>query len=70
LTILNKGENMISKDQLNLVALMLFVLLGTIIVNNLVLTEKITAKVMQNLKRDYAPGPYDPGFDPDKVPPM
>lgn len=60
---------MIKKDQLNLVALMLFVLIGTLLINNIALTNKITDRVMQNLKRDYVPGPYEPGFDPDKVPP-
>ena len=29
----------------------------------------ITDNVIQKLKRDYVPGPYDPGFDPDKVNP-
>ena len=29
--------------------------------------EKIKDSVIKDLKRNYAPGPYDPGFDPDKV---
>lgn len=29
----------------------------------------VTRDVMQQLQREYAPGPYSPGFDPDKVPP-
>lgn len=33
------------------------------------LVENITRNVMQELKRSYTPGPYDPGFDPDKVNP-
>jgi hypothetical protein len=58
------------KQNLNLVVIMLFILIGVLLVNNIALTEKITARVIENLKRDYVPGPYDPGFDPDKVPPQ
>jgi hypothetical protein len=57
------------KDNLNLLVLIFSILIGVLLVNNLVLTEKITNRVIENLKRDYVPGPYDPGFDPDKLPP-
>lgn len=40
----------------------------TLLLNNL-LVDKITNRVMDELKRSYTPGPYDPGFDPDKVNP-
>ncbi len=30
---------------------------------------KITDRVVEQLKKDYSPGPYSPGFDPDKVSP-
>ena len=33
------------------------------------LVDKISDKVIQELKRTYTPGPYDPGFDPDKLNP-
>lgn len=56
-------------ESLKTVAIFLLVLLLTLAVNNAVLTSKITSKVMESLKRDYVPGPYEPGFDPDKVPP-
>lgn len=56
-------------ESLKKAALLLFVLVGVLAVNNVVLTSKITARVLDNLKRDYVPGPYEPGFDPDKVPP-
>lgn len=58
-----------NKENLKLVAVILAFLLGTVVVNNIVMTEKVTQKVIQRLKRDYVPGPYEPGFDPDKVPP-
>lgn len=31
--------------------------------------EKVTKSVIHNLQREYVPGPYSPGFDPDKVDP-
>jgi hypothetical protein len=58
-----------SKENLTLISLVLALLLGTLVVNNVFLTERITQKVIDRLKRDYVPGPYEPGFDPDKVPP-
>lgn len=56
------------KDHLALVAFFLLALIGVVAVNNVVLTNKIAGRVIESLKRDYVPGPYQPGFDPDKVP--
>ena len=58
-----------SKENFNVLAVGLAVLIGVLFVNNIFLTKKITERVMQEIKRDYVPGPYEPGFDPDKVPP-
>lgn len=58
-----------TKENLKLVAVMLSFLIATLFVNNLVLTKRIASRVVEELKRDYVPGPYEPGFDPDKVPP-
>jgi hypothetical protein len=58
-----------TKENLKLVVVMLSFLIATLFVNNLVLTKKIADRVAKELKRDYVPGPYEPGFDPDKVPP-
>jgi hypothetical protein len=33
------------------------------------LIDKVSDKVIEKLKRDYVPGPYSPGIDPDKVNP-
>ena len=44
-------------------------LFATTLFFNFYLVEKITDNVIEKLKRDYAPGPYDPGFDPYKVDP-
>lgn len=56
-------------ENLKTAAIFLLVLVATLAVNNVVLTSKITSRVLETLKRDYVPGPYEPGFDPDKVPP-
>jgi len=45
------------------------VFLAFILLLNVFLVPKITKNVIQELKREYTPGPYDPGFDPDKVNP-
>lgn len=56
-------------ESLKTTAIFLLILVATLAVNNVVLTSKITSRVLDTLKRDYVPGPYEPGFDPDKVPP-
>lgn len=49
-------------------ALLVFMILS-MAVNNVIVTRKVTNNVLESLKREYVPGPYEPGFDPDKVPP-
>lgn len=56
-------------ENLKLLVVGLFVLTASVLLNVLVMTDRVADKVVQSLKRDYVPGPYDPGFDPDKVPP-
>lgn len=58
-----------SEENLKLVAACLLTLILSVALNLFVMKEKITDNVILNLKRDYVPGPYEPGFDPDKVPP-
>jgi hypothetical protein len=41
----------------------------SVLFSALMMPKKLTDQVIQKLKRDYVPGPYEPGFDPDKVPP-
>lgn len=52
---------------LGVIGLGLFLVLALLL--NSVLVPKITRNVIQELKREYTPGPYDPGFDPDKINP-
>lgn len=54
---------------LTIIAVGLTMFLGLVLLFNNILIDKITNKVIQELRRTYAPGPYDPGFDPDKVDP-
>lgn len=58
-----------TKENMKLVVVILSFLIATLFVNNIVLTKRIASRVVEELKRDYVPGPYEPGFDPDKVPP-
>ena len=58
-----------TKENLKLVVAILSFMIVTLFVNNLGLTKRIANRVINDLKRDYVPGPYEPGFDPDKVPP-
>jgi hypothetical protein len=44
-------------------------LLFVLLLANKYLVEHVKNQVIQELRRDYVPGPYDPGFDPDKVNP-
>jgi hypothetical protein len=57
------------KQNLGLVVALLSVLIGVLFVNNAIMSRRITERVIQELKRDYVPGPYEPGFDPDTIPP-
>ena len=58
-----------NKDNLIALVVGLTILIGSLFVNNIFLTKKITERVIQEINREYVPGPYEPGFDPDKVPP-
>lgn len=49
-------------------AVVLLIAVGaTIFVGGKVFVDKVAEKVIDKLQRDYTPGPYQPGFDPDKV---
>ena len=47
----------------------LVTLLFGVLLANKYLVESVKNQVIEELRRDYVPGPYDPGFDPDKVNP-
>lgn len=63
-----QGDNMTTESLKTTAVLLAFLILG-LAVNNVIVTKRVTDKVLESLKRDYVPGPYEPGFDPDKVPP-
>lgn len=52
-----------------LVTIGLFVVLVSVIFGKDLIVQKITKEVIKELRREYTPGPYSPGFDPDKVDP-
>lgn len=48
------------------------VVLGVILLgflSNKLIINTVANAVIEKLQRDYVPGPYNPGFDPDKVDP-
>jgi hypothetical protein len=53
---------------LTILATIVTTLFVVVLASNL-LVNKVSDKVIQELKRTYTPGPYDPGFDPDKLNP-
>jgi hypothetical protein len=53
---------------LRVVAILLFVFV-VLVVRDYVMVNKTADKVIEKLRKEYAPGPYAPGFDPDKVNP-
>ena len=57
------------QEDLKLVVACLFVLTLSVLLNTFVMTDRLADRVIQKLKRDYVPGPYEPGFDPDKPKP-
>jgi len=59
----------VKEEDLKLIAACLFTLIVSVLFNLFVTTDRVADKVVAKLKRDYVPGPYEPGFDPDKVPP-
>jgi len=57
-----------NKNLLLITGFLTLVLAFAFVFNSL-LVNKVTVKVIEELRRSYTPGPYDPGFDPDKVNP-
>lgn len=50
--------------------ILIFVLfLGFMSVTFKFIEKRIVNSVIEELKRDYVPGPFSPGFDPDKLDP-
>ncbi|MHA1948725.1 MAG: hypothetical protein ACW99G_03165 [Candidatus Thorarchaeota archaeon] len=55
-------------EKLGVAAIVLGILFVTLLVATPIIIEKTKASVIQELK-SYSPGPYGPGFNPDKVDP-
>lgn len=57
------------ENKLTWVAIALLVFLGFAVLMTTVVADKVTNQVIERLQKEYSPGPYSPGFDPDKVNP-
>ena len=51
------------------VVAILFVVFVVLVVFNNAIVERTADRVIEKLQKEYTPGPYAPGFDPDKVNP-
>ena len=64
------AKNNIQLNSKFLLPIVAFALIfGVCVFGSNVLIKKVSEKVIQQIQRDYTPGPYSPGFDPDKVDP-
>jgi len=59
----------VNEQNLKLLAACLLTLITSVLFNTFFMSDKLAERVIHKLKREYVPGPYEPGFDPDKVPP-
>jgi hypothetical protein len=59
----------IMNNKLLWIVILLGVLLVGVFVGGPVLIDRITQKVINKMQKEYSPGPYAPGFDPDRVDP-
>ena len=59
-------EDLLKNKLLWVVVAVMFIGMGTMLVSNVVI-DKVADRVIEKLKQDYSPSPYDPGFNPDKV---
>lgn len=57
----------IDKNVLSIVALV--VIFIAFVLGIKTFKEKIVRDVIREFQREYSPGPYNPGFDPDKISP-
>ena len=59
----------LAENKLLWVAIVIGVLLVGGVVCGPYLMDRLTDRVIERLLKEYSPGPYSPGFDPDKVDP-
>jgi len=59
--------NNITENKLFVPVVALVILLLAIVLGNKILVDKVADRVIQKLQKEYAPSPFAPGFDPDKI---
>jgi hypothetical protein len=59
----------ILENRLFPVVLVCAILMGVLLVGGPAFQDKVKTDVIEDLRSNYTPGPYAPGFDPDKVNP-
>lgn len=59
--------NKLVENKLFVPAVLAVVSLLFFLLCNKIMVEKVADRVIQKLQRDYAPSPFAPGFDPDKI---
>ena len=61
--------NQIIENRLFPVAIVIGVLMLVLVAGGPAIKNKITDDVIEKMRKEHSPGPYAPGFDPDKVNP-
>lgn len=59
----------LKKNPLAWIVVTLFLVAGVEVASFKITVNKTTENVIQEMQKHYTPGPYAPGFDPDKVNP-
>jgi len=61
-------RELLENKWVRVVGILLIVFLALVFFNNAIV-ERTADRVIEKLQKEYTPGPYAPGFDPDKVNP-
>ena len=61
--------NKLMENKLAVVAVVVLAGILLLFLASSVIMDKVADKVIEKLRQEYTPGPYVPGFDPDKVNP-
>jgi len=59
----------IMNNKLLWIVIALGVVLVGVFVGGPILIDRISQKVINKMQKEYSPGPYAPGFDPDRIDP-
>lgn len=57
------------KEQVTAILILFVLTIALLFVGKTYVVKGLSKAVVEELKRTYTPGPYQPGFDPDKIDP-